>query len=117
MPSGPLLNASIEKIRNVADAINAAESTLRAGRDAALRNPSLQIAHVPLPEMGRRSRLRSHHENAINTATSHAAPDPKNAPVWFARLANPHARSDIPATADREAMIGRQRPRDRESPS
>ena len=49
---------------NAADAISAAESTLRDGRNAALRKPSRDTAHEPRPSIGRRSRDRSHRENA-----------------------------------------------------
>ena len=92
-----------------ADAMSAADRTLREGRNAALRKPSRQSGQFPRPDSGRPSRERSHAENRNRHATSSAAPAPKNIPVCAARETKPPASIASPAAAKTIPMHGRAR--------
>ena len=70
---------------NAAAAMSAADITLRDGRYAALRNPSVDTAQAPRPATMRTSRARSHDEKKNMHAASNEAAAPKNRPVCAAR--------------------------------
>ena len=65
---------------NAAAAMSAADSTLRAGRNAALRNPIRIRGTAPWPVMAVRERERSQEERKNIEASNAAPPAPKNAP-------------------------------------
>ena len=84
---------------NAAAATSAADSTLRAGRNDAPRNPRRERVHPPRPLMICASRARSQRASVKRNAVSNAAPAPKKAPACALRLTNPTAISARPATA------------------
>ena len=84
---------------NAAAATSAAESTLRAGRKDAPRNPRRETVQSPRPLMICASRARSQRASAKRNAASSAALAPKKAPACALRLTNPSAISARPAIA------------------
>ena len=83
---------------NAADATSAADSTLRAGRNAALLNPSRATAQAPRPVIGRVSLARNQPASHRSAPMRSAAPAPKNAPACVDGLAKPSTSSMSPTT-------------------